>query len=652
MDERSKARLRLYLRSERALGLNSVPALAGQIPDEPEQLQESSSPVSASRPEPPQPKLPVKSPAQAIPAKTLFGGDPQEGLAAEGLLPLPTADAFSAPPLSTEEKRERLIAMEEKEVRGCTKCRLCEKRTHTVFGEGDPDAKIFFIGEGPGETEDQTGRPFVGRAGELLNKMIAGMGLKREQVYIANIVKCLRYNTLVQLENGSWERIGRLVRGKYAGKVMSVGSDGELVANRVVGWHTSPLGDRRVFKLSYESSALRGGNRAVTYLTHDHEVLTRRGWVRAEDLHSEDEIAVGQGLSQVAFEVAVGSLLGDGSIIQKNAYLGIVHSRDQQEYAHWKAQALAELRPVVYPGTCTAKKGGEPHLTTVCRTRASRSLRILRGKFYGEGGKRVPNELRLTPRILAIWFLDDGYTRIRPEKRPVAEIAAHSFSNEDISRLVARLRADLGLEAYTRESSLGRIHFDVRATERLCEIIAPFCPQGMRYKLSPSVRDKVQFDRQTYEPGTPRTLFDRVHVEPFDFRGSDTTFFCIDVEDTHNFVTSGGVVHNCRPPGNRVPAPDEVATCTPYLERQLEIIRPRAIVTLGLPATQYMLQTKNSMGRMRGQWHEWRGIKLMPTYHPAYVLRNQTYETRAAVWDDLKKVMAEVGLPLPKKNSI
>lgn len=106
----------------------------------------------------------------------------------------------------------------------------------------------------------------------------------------------------------------------------------------------------------------------------------------------------------------------------------------------------------------------------------------------------------------------------------------------------------------------------------------------------------------------------------------------------------------CRPPNNRVPAPDEVATCTPYLTRQLEIIRPRAVVTLGLPASQYMLQTKLSMGRLRGQWHSWRGIKLMPTYHPAYVLRNPTVETRAAVWSDLKQVLAELGLPVPKKN--
>jgi uracil-DNA glycosylase len=105
----------------------------------------------------------------------------------------------------------------------------------------------------------------------------------------------------------------------------------------------------------------------------------------------------------------------------------------------------------------------------------------------------------------------------------------------------------------------------------------------------------------------------------------------------------------CRPPNNRVPAPDEVATCTPYLVRQLEIIRPRVIVTLGLPASKYMLDSKSSMGKMRGQWHNWRGIKLMPTFHPAYLLRSYTEENRAAVWSDLKQVMAEVGLPIPAR---
>ena len=105
----------------------------------------------------------------------------------------------------------------------------------------------------------------------------------------------------------------------------------------------------------------------------------------------------------------------------------------------------------------------------------------------------------------------------------------------------------------------------------------------------------------------------------------------------------------CRPPQNRAPAPDEVETCTPYLVRQIEIIRPKAIVTLGLPAAKYMLASNSTMGRLRGQWHEWRGIKLMPTFHPAYLLRSYTVENRQAVWSDLQKVMDEIGLKGRKK---
>lgn len=75
-------------------------------------------------------------------------------------------------------------------VAACTKCRLCESRTHTVPGEGPPDARLVVVGEGPGRTEDETGRPFVGQAGELLTKILAAIDLPRDRVYICNVVKC------------------------------------------------------------------------------------------------------------------------------------------------------------------------------------------------------------------------------------------------------------------------------------------------------------------------------------------------------------------------------------------------------------------------------------------------------------------------------
>ncbi|MEL7088057.1 MAG: uracil-DNA glycosylase, partial [Planctomycetota bacterium] len=97
-----------------------------------------------------------------------------------------------SPPASINvgDKLAVLQAMDQHEVRSCTRCDLHAGRTQTVFGEGDPDADLMIVGEGPGAEEDRTGRPFVGRAGELLTKQIAAMGLTRPQVYIANVVKC------------------------------------------------------------------------------------------------------------------------------------------------------------------------------------------------------------------------------------------------------------------------------------------------------------------------------------------------------------------------------------------------------------------------------------------------------------------------------
>ena len=91
----------------------------------------------------------------------------------------------------TREEKAAVLAELEEEVRNCTGCGLCEAgRTQTVFGVGDADARLMFVGEGPGAEEDAQGIPFVGRSGELLTKMIVAMGLTRERVYIANVVKC------------------------------------------------------------------------------------------------------------------------------------------------------------------------------------------------------------------------------------------------------------------------------------------------------------------------------------------------------------------------------------------------------------------------------------------------------------------------------
>lgn len=100
-------------------------------------------------------------------------------------------------------------------------------------------------------------------------------------------------------------------------------------------------------------------------------------------------------------------------------------------------------------------------------------------------------------------------------------------------------------------------------------------------------------------------------------------------------------VVKCRPPRNRDPEPDEVAACEPFLIRQIELVRPRVIIALGRAAAQTLLRSNEAISRLRGRWHDYHGIRLMPTFHPAYLLRNPG--DKRLVWEDIKSVLRELG---------
>jgi DNA polymerase len=108
-------------------------------------------------------------------------------------------------------------------------------------------------------------------------------------------------------------------------------------------------------------------------------------------------------------------------------------------------------------------------------------------------------------------------------------------------------------------------------------------------------------------------------------------------------------VVKCRPPGNRPPEKDEVETCSPFLFRQLDVLQPKVIVCLGATAAQTLLQTNRGISHFRGEWLEYRGFKMMATYHPAYLLRNPA--AKSEVWKDLQKVMGELGLEVKKNKA-
>ncbi len=108
-------------------------------------------------------------------------------------------------------------------------------------------------------------------------------------------------------------------------------------------------------------------------------------------------------------------------------------------------------------------------------------------------------------------------------------------------------------------------------------------------------------------------------------------------------------VVKCRPPENRTPLPDEMATCSPYLIRQLELIKPKVIVTLGQTPQLALTGVKQGITKLRGSWLDWRGIPVMPTFHPAYLLRNPP--AKKPFWEDLKEVMRRLGLKAPETLS-
>ena len=110
-------------------------------------------------------------------------------------------------------------------------------------------------------------------------------------------------------------------------------------------------------------------------------------------------------------------------------------------------------------------------------------------------------------------------------------------------------------------------------------------------------------------------------------------------------------VLKCRPPANRNPHRDEITTCAPFLQQQLQLIKPEVIVALGTFAAQTLLENKEAISRLRGQFHHWHGIPLMPTFHPAFLLHHKEQKQHYwDVWHDMTLVLQKLGLPVPEKG--
>lgn len=490
-------------------------------------------------------------------------------------------------------------------------------------GVGSRSASIALFGEAPGFHEDRLGQPFVGKSGQRLNRWLRDTRLDRDDLFISNVLKCVSGPTLVRLPDGSTRTIREIVKTRYDGPVMAVDpATGRLMAAPVIGWHRSKLAGRSTYKLRYRHGKRNPKGYAGAVVTGDHQVLTKAGWIAAEHLPGGHLVATGEPAPghRNTEQIIYGTLLGDACVTRQ---LQIAHTTRQAEWLGLKATALS---------TFGGNISGVPQNNAVSYcTPAGPYWRSLRERFYPDGVKIVPKDLFVGDLAWAVLYCDDGHLRERKNRRPSASIATNSFTEEEVALLCANLR-ERGVKAKPRFGSGWRIQMGVDATEAFAARVAKFIPPSVRYKLPPAFRD-VPFQADAYMARPLGTFWDEPIVEPRPIK--EKTVFCIDVAGVHNFVTLGGVLHNCRPAKNRFPEWERggpTDRCEQWWKRQLQLIQPRAVILCGRQALHHiLLQDTTSYADPFGAWvgkivrrrDLYGDTRFGVLYHPSYILRKE-----------------------------
>jgi DNA polymerase len=238
----------------------------------------------------------------------------------------------------------------------------------------------------------------------------------------------------------------------------------------------------------------------------------------------------------------------------------------------------------------------------------------------------------LAPRQSVAESLSSEQESLMPRARSAAALAG-------ISIITQPYPADVPTDDTGRQRLLDELNAQVRGCQ-LCAILARQRTQTVFGVGSPTAR--VVFFGEA--PGADE---DR-QGEPFVGRAGQLLTKIIEActwrrEDVYIMN-----VLKCRPPDNRNPEPQETTNCRPFFERQLEIIQPAYIVCVGSIPSQALLETTESVGKLRGRLHRYRGSKVLVTYHPSYLLRNPA--AKKYVWEDMQRLLKDMGVPIPKRG--
>lgn len=519
------------------------------------------------------------------------------------------------------------------DIKSCVNCGLYPCN-HVPF-EGPISTDIMMIGEAPGEQEELQGKPFVGPAGQILDAMLTTAEEKidprwhRDSIFITNTVKCLRYNTRIYLEDGTTKTIAQLVKEKYSDKVLTIGKDGKLTSRKITNWYKSKLNGRKGYKVSYLDSKHNSQGIVGATVTEDHPVLTQRGYIQAKDIIDyQDKINTGlPDFNNNQKQLVLSSMLGDGSFSKKQLDITFMHCNDQLEYLRLKYTLLKNLNP-------SEIKNIDDYAYRF-RLPAMRALNPYKS-FTIEKIVEQLDDLGL-----AIWYMDDGYLKEREGKQSSGEICTTWMTLKQAENCVDILNKK-GILCYVYPSKIGpRILFNVEGIKILSERIAKYIPESMKYKIHKDYRG-IKFENDAWEDNSEKIFYSP--ALKFEFDIPEKTVYCIDVEETANFITPGGVVHNCRPTENgknREPNVKEISMCKKFLDKEIEIVNPKIIICVGSVAANTIIHPNFKMAEEHGKLFG-DEVKMMAMYHPSYVLHKGVTSTegkqaKISMWNDLKE---------------
>jgi uracil-DNA glycosylase family 4 len=546
-----------------------------------------------------------------------------------GVTHLPLTGRYLLSPAEALQEQEQAL-------QGCRRCKLCDGRNTIVFGSGSPRAELVVIGEGPGADEDAQGLPFVGRAGQLLTKMLESVQLSRDAVYITNAVKCfISPRVLIYTSKGYQPikdvTVGDLVlthRGRFR-PVTYVRPRDILTKGSEVIRISIQAGDRR-------SRPLR-----IT-VTPEHPFLVDGRWKTAGEIKAGDSIRT----------------LGDQCEVCGRTYFVGYHRYEQRTYRTCSYRChnkrifhSPEAREKVRLTMKAQYQSGRRDSQLIIQRANQRTRELVAAGLakiqHMSNAERHRSRIALAANVtsgLSRGVTGFGEMELKPLLDRLDVNYIHHFALPDSPFLF-----DFGLPAYkilieVHGPGLNHVHQQrTAAKERLAKTHGYLVLHLWWTQILDQPDSVEEILRRILKNHRGEYVFVDASVVAIDSKRAGRNFplYNIGVEDDESYVAAGVVSHNCRPPGNRNPELEELAACAPFLAAQLAVLQPKVVLALGSVAAQALLQTREPIGKLRGRLHAFGGAVLVPTFHPAFLLRNPGQEYKRMAWEDLKLAKRE-----------